>query len=56
MSNLQHRWGLTCRLLWLYGGAERFKWVHDTASGWAKHTLRTQTLHFKVHQTKNFMW
>jgi hypothetical protein len=46
MSNLQHRWGISCRLEWIYGGAERFKWVHDTAGGWVKHTLRTEVLHF----------
>lgn len=51
MSLLQHRWGTACLLEWLYGGAERFKWVHDTAGGWVKHALRTEVQRFSdVHK------
>jgi hypothetical protein len=47
MIQLQERWRSSgCVLEWLYGGAERFKWVHDTAGGLAKAALRREIQKF----------
>lgn len=42
MLTLQKDWNYTVPLAWLYGGAERFKWVHDGAGGWLKSVLRRE--------------
>lgn len=40
MVRLAQYWGSSVGFEWMYGGSERFKWVHDGAGGRAKAILR----------------